>query len=125
MEWLNIIVAILTALTCAGVAIVVENRQCREYNLGVLEVKQRQFIEASSRIDALDAAGARPWARPERIEPWTPAERAAFGIDETETFIAETEQILKGLEWDRETAAIRRNGHVKPTITVDELLGRA
>lgn len=57
-----------------------------------------------------------PWRE---IQPWSPAERSALGIDDNEKWIRETDQILNGLEWERFTAeiddpalqrAIRRNG---------------
>lgn len=34
-----------------------------------------------------------------KIQPWTRAEREAFGIDDTEKFIRETDRIIKAHEW--------------------------
>lgn len=36
-----------------------------------------------------------------KAEPWTPAERDALGINDTEKFILDTQAILNGIEWER------------------------
>jgi hypothetical protein len=92
-------------------------RAMRAASYHMLRVQQAELMRGS-------VFGLEP-AAPKSLEPWTPAEREAFGVNDTERFLAEVDAIL-----DPKPQPVRAPLHSEATaaldqVTADELLGMA
>jgi hypothetical protein len=110
------ITAVIAVITCAAVASVVAAWRSRQKTQ--LEVAE---VQRDAAIRYVEMVGDYVGGYTQRLKPWwSEQEREAFGYNDNERFIRDTDRILNGIGWERATepTEVTVLGQVEPIKVV-------
>jgi hypothetical protein len=106
VQWCMIITSVIALVNYLTIRCRV-SRAARSTAQAALMAKQYDMIRESMEFGT----------RPKTLQPWSPAEREAFGVNETDQLIARIDHELKDIEWSRLTSQQRTGLASKPLET--------